>query len=133
LNGRPFERHGEPVELYHPVFNEFQDAIKNTEPFHADAETYIAVRNFLSACYRKLRDEGKRIEAIKESMRPLLGQELFTVVDNKVESDGVIKQSCGRSTAYLLILEVNVDTDTSDPYNRGSLAYRKYWISRKLN
>jgi len=55
------------------------------------------------------------------------------VRDDKVESDGVIKESCGQSTAYLLILEVNDDTDTSDPYNRGSLACRKYWVSRKLN
>ena len=58
--------------LYHPVFDEFQDAMKTTEPLHADAETYIAVRNFLAAFSQIYQDERERVEAIKETMRPLL-------------------------------------------------------------
>ena len=119
--------------LYHPVFNEFQNAMKNTEPFHADAETHIAVRNFLVAFSQIYQDERERIEAIKATMRHLLGRELLVGLDDKDKSDGVIMQPCGRSTAYLLMLEVNAFPDHTAPYNRGSLAYWKYWIDGKLN
>jgi len=46
--------------------------MKTTEPLHADAETYIAVRNFLAAFSQIYQDERERVEAIKETMRPLL-------------------------------------------------------------
>jgi len=29
--------------LYHPVFNEFHDAMESTEPFYADAATYDVI------------------------------------------------------------------------------------------
>ena len=119
--------------LYHPVFDEFQDAMKTTEPLHADAETYIAVRNFLAAFSQIYQDERERVEAIKETMRPLLDRELLVVVDDNDKSDGVIMQPFGRSTAYLLMLGVNAGPDHTTLYNRGSLAYWKYWIDSKLN
>lgn len=121
--------------LYHPVFNEFQTALENTEPFHTDAETYISVRDFLAAFSQIYQDERERAEIIKETMRPLLGRELL--VDDKVESDGVITQlimqPCGRSTAYLLILEVSPGMDHSNFHFRGSYAYWNNWVSSKSN
>jgi len=45
LNGRPCKSHAEPIGLYHPVFNEFQNAMGNTEPLCADVATYSTVRN----------------------------------------------------------------------------------------
>jgi len=105
----------------------------NTEPFFADAETYISVREFLSTFSWVHYEKDKYLQDLRKAMGSLLGQELVVVENNKVKSDGVIMQPCGRSKAYLLILEVNVSSGNSDPYNRGSLAYRKYWVSRKLN
>ena len=40
LNGRLIDCHAEPIGLYHPVFNEFQDAMANPEPLYYDAATY---------------------------------------------------------------------------------------------
>ena len=68
--------------------------MKNTEPFHADAETYIAVRKFLAAFSQIYQDEREQIEAIKETMRPLLDRELLVVVDDNDKFDGVIMQPC---------------------------------------
>ena len=38
-------------------------------------------------------------------------------------------QSCGQFTVYLMIHELKneIGESGSDPYNQGSLAYRRYW------
>lgn len=50
-----------------------------------------------------------------------------------VKSDGVMIQPCGKSTAYLVIREIKneIGTASTDPYNQGSLAYRKYWADEQ--
>ena len=55
------------------------------------------------------------------------------MVEDGVKSDRVMPQPCGLSTAYLLIQEIKneIGEGHADPYNQGSLAYRKYWACSK--
>ena len=62
LNGRPIDCHAEPIGLYHPVFNEFQDAMTNTEFSCDDAATYGAVRSIFDVFSRIYNDEKERVE-----------------------------------------------------------------------
>ena len=134
-NGRPLDYHAEPVGLYHPVFNEFHDAMENTEPFYADAATYDAIDHIFYVFSSLHKDENKRASAIEGPLRILLDRAFIATRASKVESDGVIVQPCGRSIAYLMIQELKneIGEGSSDPYNQGSLAYQKYWSSGKLN
>jgi len=133
-NGRPSERHAEPLGLYHPVFSEFHDAMEDTEPFCADAATYDAVRNIMNAFSDIREDSNERASAIEEFLKTLLDRAFTSTTAKKVKSDGVMTQPCGQFTAYLMILEMKneIGEGGSDPYNQGSLAYQKYWTSRKL-
>jgi len=135
LNGRPIDCHAEPIGLYHPVFNEFQDAMANTEFSCDDAATYGAVRSIFDVFSRIYNDEKERVEKIKEHLEALLGRKLTVAMEMGVTSDGVMSQPCHQSTAYLLIQEVKneIGTGHSDPYNQASLAYRKYWAGGELN
>ena len=133
LNGRPINCHAEPIGLYHPVFNDFQDAMANPEPLCYDATTYSAVRSIFDVFSRIYDDEKERVATIQEHLQTLLGRRLGVVAGQGVISDGVISTSCRTSTAYLLIQEVKneIGTGHSDPYNQASLAYRRYWAGGK--
>ena len=129
LNGRPIDCHAEPIGLYHPVFNDFQDAMANLEPLCYNAATYSAVRSIFDVFSRIYNDEKERVQTIQEHLQSLLGRKLAVVAEKGMISDGVISQSCHKSMAYLLIQEVKneIGTGHSDPYNHASLAYRRYW------
>ena len=133
LNGRPINCHAEPIGLYHPVFNDFQDAMANPEPLCYDAAMYSAVRSIFDVFSRIYDDEEERVETIQEHLQTLLGRKLGVVVGQGVISNGVISTLCHTSMAYLLIQEVKneIGTGHSDPYNQASLAYRKYWAAGK--
>ena len=120
LNGPPIDCHAEPIGLYHPVFNDFQDAMANPEPLCYNAATYSAVRSSFDVSSRIYDDEKERVQTIQGHLQTLLGRRLGVVVEKGVISDGVISTSChDESTAYLLIQEVKneIGTGHSDPYN----------------
>jgi len=125
--------HTEPIGLYHPVFNEFQHAMKNTEPFDADVATYDAISDIFGLFSQIYPEKKDRVKAINGHLGALLGRQFTVVEADGVKSDGVVDQPCGDSKAYLVIMEVKneIGTDHSDPYNQGSLAYQKYWASRR--
>ena len=102
-NGRPWDCHAEPVGLYHPVFNEFHDAIESTKPFYADAATYDAIDHIFDVFSNLCRDKNKRASAIEEPLQTLIGRAFTLTRANKVESDVVMIQSCGQFTVYLMI------------------------------
>ena len=103
--------------------------MENTKPFYADAATYDAIDRIFDVFYNLYRDKNKRASAIEEPLRTLLGRAFTLTRANKVESDGVMIQSCGQSTVYLMIHELKneIGVSGSDPYNQGSLAYQRYW------
>jgi len=105
------------------VFNEFQDAMENTEPLCADVVTYSTVRDLFHVFSQIYDDKKTQARAIEELLETLLGRSFQVVVE-----DGVMPQPCGRWTAYLLIPEIKnkISEGHADPYNQGSLAYRKY-------
>ncbi|KAF5363522.1 hypothetical protein D9756_000153 [Leucocoprinus leucothites] len=129
LNGRPHHNSGLPVGLFHPVFNSFHAAIRSPEPFYADAKTYSLLRALFKAFAGIYDTKEKRIAAIDKHLRDLLGSQFIVVEGAGVKSDGVISQNCGATIAYLAIREIKneIGTASTDPYNQGSLAYRKYW------
>ena len=98
-----------------------------------DPSTYPSIRALFSTFAAIYDTEPKRIAAISPHLHALIGG-TFVIVDAEgVKSDGIMSQpSCG-SLAYLSLLEGKneIGTGHSDPYNQGSLAYRKYWAEAK--
>ena len=94
-----------------------------------DPSTYPTIRDLFSAFAAIHDTERHRIDAISQPLHALIGGTFFIIVANGVKSDGILLQpSCG-SSAYVSLLEVKneIGVGHSDPYNQGSLAYRKYW------
>ena len=69
-----------------------------------DVATYDAVRDLFYVFSQVHDDETERAGAMDEPLRTLLGRQLLSA--NRDKSAGVLTQSCGRSTAYLIIQEV---------------------------
>ena len=74
--------------FYHPVFNEFHDAMENTKPCYADAATYDAVDRVFDVFSNLYRDKNKRASTIEEPLQTLLGRVFTLTRANKVESEG---------------------------------------------
>ena len=131
LNGRPARNFGPPIGLFHPVFNSFHAAMRSQSP--PDSSTYPSIRALFSAfaaIYDKVQD---RIAAFSQHLHTLIGGTFLIVDAEGVKSDGIMSTpSCG-SLAYPSLLEGKneIGTGHSDPYNQGSLAYRKYWAEAK--
>ena len=89
--------------FYHPVFNEFHDAMENTKPFCTDAATYDAIDRIFDVLSNLYRDKNKRTSATEEPLQMLLGRAFTLTRANKVESDVVMIQLCGQFTVYLMI------------------------------
>lgn len=133
LNGRPLKLHGDPIGLFHPVFNKFQSDMNDSEHFRGNEAIYSQVRHLFKVFADIYSSESERVQRIEAPLRSLLGRK-FTVENIQgVKSDGVMTQACGESIAYLVIQEIKCEIGMghSDPYTQGTLAYRKYWTSRK--
>ncbi|KAI5117971.1 hypothetical protein M0805_004905 [Coniferiporia weirii] len=132
LNGRPCVNFGLPVGLFHPIFDSFQAAMKDDRT-HPDPETYTLVRELFKASAEIYETEDDRISEIDRHLTPLLGNIFMDVRTPDVKSDGVMVQPCGPSIAYLVIRQVKNEMGTggADPYNEGSLSYRKYWAGKQ--
>lgn len=94
-----------------------------------DPSTYPSIRALFSAFAAIYDTERHRIDTFTPPLHALIGGTFFIVDVDGVRSDGILQQpSCG-SSAYASLLEVKneIGTGHSDPYNQGSLAYRKYW------
>jgi hypothetical protein len=129
LNGRPCHNFGPPIGLFHPVFDLFQIAMKTGGPF--SAETYTLVKAFCQASAEIYSNEDRRTEAIDKPLQTLLDRRFLQVTESGVKSDGVITQALGNSVAFIVVREIKneIGTGSADPYNQGSLSYRKYWAS----
>ena len=135
LNGRPYNNCGPPIQLFHPVFSSFETAMESASPLVADAHLYDTVRLFCQAAAQLYDTKDKRSDAIQQYLAALLGRAFIIVEAPSVKSDAVVLQSCGSSTAYLVILDLanEIGMGHADPCYRAGLAYRKYWAdeSRK--
>jgi hypothetical protein len=130
LNGRPAHNYGPPVGLFHPVFNSFHADMRNQGP--PDSSTYPSIRALFAAFAEIYATESDRITAFSQHLYDLIGGAFRIIEAAGVKSDGVLTAaSCGRS-AVVSLLEVKneIGAGHSDPYNQGSLAYRKYWAQR---
>ena len=135
LNGRPNHNFGPPIGLFHPVFNSFHAAMRSPERFYADTKMYSSVKRLFETFAAIYDTEEKRTYAIDKHLEVLLGSQFIVVEKPGVKSDGVIFGKCGPFVAYVSIREIKneIGTANADPYNEGSLSYRKYWAgeSRK--
>jgi len=133
LNGQPLGLHAEPIGLFHPVFNQFQADLNNTERFIGDAMTYDRVRYLFFAFANIYASDDERVEGIEEVMEGLLDREFTVMKKQEVSSDRVMTQSCGESKVYLVIQDVKCEFGMSDPHIQAGLTYQKYWARRKLD
>jgi hypothetical protein len=94
---------------------------------------YPSIRALFSAFAAIYGTEEDRIAAFSQHLHALIGGTFLTVRAEGVKSDGIMPQPCCGSLAYPSLTETKneIGTGHSDPYNEGSLAYRKYWAEAK--
>ncbi|KAG8689907.1 hypothetical protein FRC11_014955, partial [Ceratobasidium sp. 423] len=135
LNGRPFKHTGLPVQLYHPVFDTFTNALDTSEEL--GNSRYAQVETLLHACQEIYPDE--KIRRVK--IEPYFCQILSSRIDEhrvpKCQADGAITYSeqYGFLKAYCAILEVKneVGTGQSDPSIQGGESYGIYWSQDEMS
>lgn len=131
LNGRPHQNFGLPVGLFHPVFNAFQATMQNPERFYPMTNVYSEIRALFTSFADIYDREENRTADIDKHLTNLLECRFVNTEAKGVKSDGVVSESCGPHIGYPAIREIKneIGTAGADPYNQGSLAYRKYWVA----
>src|SRR5882762_5942271 len=135
MNGRPLEKHGLPVHLFHRAFSHFQHTLTDfslslTTDDYRNAHEYISVSAALYASKQRWQ------EAI---VAPLMRAICFDLVSFKSEGgampDGsIMMHTPGKILAPggLFELKNEIGTGNADPAIQGPLSYRKVWVSDEV-
>ncbi|CAE6389813.1 unnamed protein product [Rhizoctonia solani] len=128
--GRPAERTGLPIVLYHPVFGGFLTRLRSNDPI--EPEVYLRTREHFLVSQDLYEHENNnpraRDEATRTSLGGLLGNALQKITVHGVQADGVIT---GRDATPLMIMEMKneIGAGSSDPSIQAAQSYTRYWSS----
>ncbi|KAG9120965.1 hypothetical protein FRC07_003280, partial [Ceratobasidium sp. 392] len=133
MNGRPAERNGLPIGLYHPVFDKFLSRLETTDLSSIPSGTRTVfldnlkkLLNASPAIYSKEIGPNGRDIAIRGHLSTLLGFAMDSVDLNGAKPDGVVSGSNG--AVYMMIEVKNeIGTGGSDPTIQGAISYVKHW------
>ncbi|KIJ57044.1 hypothetical protein M422DRAFT_23158 [Sphaerobolus stellatus SS14] len=126
LNGRPHYNSGPPVGLFHPVFDEFLNMIKQGEEEPVSPGMYQTVKELFESFSAIYDSEASRSEAITPLLNKLIGDDMLDFGNGSVQCDGV---PCHTVTAYPLhwVIKNEAGGGDGDPCNQGALLYRQRW------
>ncbi|KAG8734821.1 hypothetical protein FRC10_011395, partial [Ceratobasidium sp. 414] len=134
LNGRPQERVGLPVQLFHPVFDKFTKTLESAEVLAPPK--YAATEKLLNASPNIYRAEEHRWRDLLPLMTTALASEIVTDIVPKCTANGVV--TCvDVDTAlkgYCAIIEVKneVGTGNCDPTIQAAESFAIYWSQEKM-
>ncbi|KAG9078946.1 hypothetical protein FRC06_008030 [Ceratobasidium sp. 370] len=107
-NGRPREKQGLPLGIYHSIFPQFTESAASSSIPDPEALSYM--EHLLIAAQDTYRVKLDRISAIRDYLEMLLGACLTVEEISGCKADGVIKAdrgvAFGRHRAYTVIMEV---------------------------
>ncbi|KAG9125124.1 hypothetical protein FRC07_008900 [Ceratobasidium sp. 392] len=136
-NGRPCDKQGLPLQIYHPVFHAFTVCVQSAiTPSSSDLR---AVDQLLGRAQDTYKFEHERISAINDHLGSLLGRSINMEDTNRCKADGVIKSQAPATLngdkGYLLIMEVKneIGTGDADPSIQGAESFARYWSSQFLD
>ncbi|CAE6357201.1 unnamed protein product [Rhizoctonia solani] len=134
-NGRPWDRTGKPIEIYHPAFRIFLDTLNQEDtPSGLD---YISTENLLRDSQATYDHEDKRGIALKTHLSIILGRDISSGKVSGCMADGVIKWRAPNNAlqAYYSVLELKdeIGGSTCDPSIQGAESYAMYWCQDEAN
>ncbi|CUA71256.1 hypothetical protein RSOLAG22IIIB_09424 [Rhizoctonia solani] len=134
-NGRPWDRTGKPIEIYHSAFRVFLDNL-NQEDIASELD-YTSTENLLWDSQAIYKDKGKRGIAITTQLSTLLRRDISYERVSGCQADGVIKWRALNNglQAYYSILDIKneIGDATCDPSIQGAQSYAKYWSQDEVN
>jgi hypothetical protein len=128
MNGRPIEKHGLPVHLFHPAFTRFQETFSDRNVV-LNADDCAKAHTYLDVSAELYDWEPLRRKAILSSLGEAIGFDFFN------DSDGcIVTPTADNHNAVAAFYELNneVGTGGSDPAIRGALSFRKKWVTDEV-
>ena len=132
LIGRPFDKQGLPVGLYHPIFDEFEALLNDPTTTNYITHGQLSkISEFCTAAVAIYRKEKDRVDAMSD----LLGNILYPPITpihtaSNALSDGTIVTIAHGMSLYRAILEWKNDMGEGgcDPVKQGCFSFRDYWV-----
>jgi hypothetical protein len=105
-NGRPSEKRGIPIQLYHPAFGKFMQAITDdTVDIGLKPEDYSAVHSLFHRSAVVYDDEALRSSAIRVFLDNAIHHRITTLDMKGMKTDGACQVLCGNLYALAAIEE----------------------------
>ncbi|QRV90209.1 WaaY domain-containing protein [Ceratobasidium sp. AG-Ba] len=125
LNGRPFEKTGMPIGLYHPIFDAFTSrARESTNSIPGDF--YDKMDQLLISSQEMYEKENGRQHELDGILQDILGHKLHKVKFPGVQPDGVIHMGEGGTVMLVMDIKNEIGSGNSDPTIQGAMSYAKY-------
>jgi hypothetical protein len=122
-----------PVQLFHPVFGRFLDAVKSN---HALPDDLIqATTEYMMAASAVYKNEVLRREALTPLLRKILGVNIQMIMNSdKTTPDGIVEMVIG-VLLFLIMLEEDKNEfgdGGSDPSTQAGLSLGRAWAQAKV-
>lgn len=135
LNGRPADRQGLPIELYHPVFDQFRAAANDVTTTITCGE-YKSIAQLCNAAAVIYESEAAREEQLYAFLKEILGDDLpltKQVTSKRSSADQVLTLKLGTDIGYKAFLanfEVKneIGSGGSDPVVQACFSFRNNLI-----
>jgi hypothetical protein len=128
--GRPANRIGPPVVLYHPVFGEFVRDFENESMQISDNVAKVTME-VIDAAQEFYDSENDRVKAMNRPLSKIFGAMPRILNADNSEIDAIVSmQPDGlNQEAALAVIEYKneVGTGSSDPTIQGDIVFGRYW------
>ena len=122
-----------PIQLFHPVFQEFLDRIDDPK-FEPDEASLSFASALLPATSRIPRSEEVALQKLRPLLGNLLGRVVGTVVTGKLIPDGMTLKSVAAHWIPLITLEYKraFSEGGCDPSTQAALSVREFLSSKEV-
>lgn len=132
--GRPYDRVGPPIVLFHDGFGQFLEDFTNRN-LDINYQMYIDSQKFMATASQFFSDESSRNFAMERELARIVDEPLALLsYGNNNRADGVWSTSIHDQMAYRFIMEVKNELGgtQAEPTLQASLYYFGYWSQMQV-
>ena len=132
--GRPVETMAPPIQIFHPVFQQFSDRI-NDPTFEPDEATIVSVSKLMSATMELYPSESEAFNKLHPLLSDLVGKDMVQIPSKGSRTSGtlVLKQ-IGNTDVPLVRVEYKLvlDDGNRDPSVQAAYSVREYLVLEEV-
>ena len=132
--GRPVETIAPPIQIFHPVFQQFSDRI-NDPTFEPDEATIVSVSKLMSATMELFSSEIEAFNKLHPLLSDLVGKDMVQIPSKGSRTSGtLVRKQIGNTDVPLVRVEYKLalNDGNRDPSVQAAYSVREYLVLEEV-